>query len=207
MIIYQLAVVRPSDLDAPEFSRQPSLILASQTDLSSFSFFQKGPAGEFINFLTTMVAERAKVGQAMAVSKENHVAHVLRSSHNLCVVAVTDMEYPAMVARSLVGKINSGFGEQYSSRTVDDATTKDQLEFEPLKDYLVKYQDPQQADTIMQVQKELDDTKVVMHQTIESLLLRGEKLETLVEKSNDLSVQSKTFYKTAKKTNACCIVM
>ncbi|KAJ2542940.1 palmitoyltransferase, partial [Coemansia sp. RSA 1933] len=188
MILYQLAVVRPSDLDEPEFSRKPSLILASQSDLSSFSFFQRGPAGEFVNFLTTTVAERAQVGRAMAVNKENHVAHVLRSSRNLCVVAVTDMEYPSMVARSLVGKINSEFEKQYSSQTVDDATTKDQLEFEPLKDYLAKYQDPQQADTIMKVQKELDDTKAVMHQTIESMLLRGEKLDSLVEKSNDLSV-------------------
>ncbi|KAJ2087638.1 palmitoyltransferase [Coemansia sp. RSA 1813] len=207
MRIYQLAVVRPSDLDAPESSRQPSLILASQTDLSSFSFFQRGPAGEFINFLTTMVAERAVVGKAMAVAKENHVAHLLRSSHNLCIVAVTDIEYPAMVARSLVGKINSEFGQQYSSWAVDDATTKDQLEFEPLKDYIDKYQDPNQADTIMKVQKELDDTKVVMHQTIESLLQRGENLSSLVDKSSELSAQSKTFYKTAKKTNVCCIVM
>ncbi|KAJ2214381.1 palmitoyltransferase [Coemansia sp. RSA 487] len=150
-----------------------------------------------------MVAERAVVGKAMAVAKENHVAHLLRSSHNLCIVAVTDIEYPAMVARSLVGKINSEFGQQYSSWAVDDATTKDQLEFEPLKDYIDKYQDPNQADTIMKVQKELDDTKVVMHQTIESLLQRGENLSSLVDKSSELSAQSKTFYKTAKKTNTC----
>ncbi len=42
------------------------------------------------------------------------------------------------------------------------------------------------------------------HNTIEAVLQRGEKLDDLVSKSEDLGLQSKTFYKTARKTNACC---
>lgn len=37
------------------------------------------------------------------------------------------------------------------------------------------------------------------HKTIESVLERGEKLDSLVDRSNALSAQSKMFYKTAKK--------
>ena len=37
------------------------------------------------------------------------------------------------------------------------------------------------------------------HKTIESVLQRGEKLDNLVDRSNQLSMQSKAFYKTAKK--------
>ena len=65
------------------------------------------------------------------------------------------------------------------------------LPFPELKNYIVKYQDPQQADSIMKIQKELDETKIVLHKTIESVLERGEKIDTLVSKSNDLSSQSK----------------
>lgn len=72
-----------------------------------------------------------------------------------------------------------------------------------LNTLIMKYQDPKQADTIMRVQQELDETKVVMHKTIESVLERGEKLDNLVERSNALSAQSKMFYKTAKKQNSC----
>lgn len=57
----------------------------------------------------------------------------------------------------------------------------------------------------MRVQKELDETKIVLHKTMESLLARGEKLDDLVAKSDELSSASKTFYKTAKKTNSCCV--
>ena len=46
----------------------------------------------------------------------------------------------------------------------------------------------------MKIQKELDETKIVLHKTIESVLERGEKIDSLVEKSDGLSAQSKMFY-------------
>ena len=74
------------------------------------------------------------------------------------------------------------------------ASSDPSLPFPQLKEYLEKYQDPQQADSIMKIQKELDETKIVLHKTIESVLERGEKIDSLVEKSDGLSAQSKMFY-------------
>ena len=68
-------------------------------------------------------------------------------------------------------------------------------------------QDPAVADKLTKIQRDLDDTKVVLHQTIESMLNRGEKLENLVDKSSDLSMASQLFYKQARKTNSCCRLM
>jgi len=48
---------------------------------------------------------------------------------------------------------------------------------------------------------------VVLHKTIESMLERGEKLDNLVDKSQDLSMASQMFYKQARKTNSCCKLM
>lgn len=59
----------------------------------------------------------------------------------------------------------------------------------------------------MKVQQELDETKIVLHKTIENVLQRGEKLDNLVDKSESLTASSKMFYKQAKKTNSCCIIM
>ena len=56
-----------------------------------------------------------------------------------------------------------------------------------------------EASGIAAVQRELDETKIVLHQTIESVLQRGEKLDTLVAKSDELSGMSKGFYKQAKQ--------
>jgi hypothetical protein len=68
-------------------------------------------------------------------------------------------------------------------------------------------QDPAAADKLTKIQRDLDDTKIVLHQTIDSVLRRGEKLDTLVDKSADLSLASQVFYKQARKTNACCKLM
>ena len=72
---------------------------------------------------------------------------------------------------------------------------------------LGKFQDPAQADKLLKIQRELDETKIVLHKTIDSVLARGEKLDNLVEKSSDLSMASQMFYKQARKSNQCCTYM
>jgi hypothetical protein len=69
-----------------------------------------------------------------------------------------------------------------------------QLDMPELKNFIQKYQNPDEADSILKIQKELDETKIVMKQTIESVLERGEKIDDLVAKSDGLSAQSKMFY-------------
>jgi len=78
--------------------------------------------------------------------------------------------------------------------------------FPQISEYLAKFQDPSAADKITKIQKDLDDTTEILHKTIDNVLERGVKLDQLVERSDDLSRQSKMFYKQAKKTNSCCIV-
>ena len=99
------------------------------------------------------------------------------------------------------------FLAKYPRSTFASASAATPFPFPELKTYLVKYQDPQEADSIMKIQKELDETKIVLHKTIESVLERGEKIDALVAKSDGLSAQSKMFYTQAKKQNSCCIVM
>ena len=57
------------------------------------------------------------------------------------------------------------------------------------------------------LRQELEQTKLVLHETIEAALERGQKIDDLIVKSNDLSGSSKMFYKTAKKQNQCCSFM
>jgi synaptobrevin family protein YKT6 len=123
------------------------------------------------------------------------VFHVYGRTEGVCGVIITDDEYPGPVAHGLLSKVVDEFTSKYP-RTAYASFNKDspKLPFAELKDYLVKYQDPQQADSIMKIQKELDETKIVLHKTIESVLERGEKIDNLVAKSDGLSAQSKMFY-------------
>ena len=55
----------------------------------------------------------------------------------------------------------------------------------------------------MRIQRELDETKIVLHKTIESVLQRGEKIDDLVAKSDGLSTQSKMFYSESGPVSSC----
>ncbi|KZT38698.1 snare protein YKT6 [Sistotremastrum suecicum HHB10207 ss-3] len=186
-------------------------LLSNASDLSSFSFYQKGSVGEFMTFLSKTVAERTSQGQRQSVQENNYVAHVYNrgGKERLAAVVITDQEYPVRPAFSLLTKILDEFTATVPQTQYDPnpPSSTSAIQFPMITTYLQKYQDPRQADTIMRVQQELDETKIVLHKTIETVLQRGEKLDNLVERSTALSAQSKMFYKTAKKQNSCCVVM
>lgn len=149
-----------------------------------------------------------------SVQENNYTAHVYaRSRDQLTGCIITDDEYPTRVAFSLINKLLDDFSDRVpeskwrsaseAARAKGKATKADGIDFPQIKDYLAKYQDPKQADNIMKIQQELDETKIILvrvgsftlsgqvkhvslaqNKTIESVLERGEKLDTLVDKSN-----------------------
>ncbi|KAI8055708.1 Longin-like domain-containing protein [Syncephalis plumigaleata] len=177
-------------------------LLASELELSHFGFFERMGVKEFLPFFIRTIAERTDIGQRQSVEQDNFVAHAYRRFDGISGVMIVDREYPPRVAYSLLNKMLDEFAQQ-----VPQSNRQPGLVWPSLKNYLTRYQDPRQADTIIKVQQELDDTKIVLHKTIESVLQRGEKLDSLVEKSDMLSSQSKVFYKSAKKQNSCCSLM
>ncbi|KAK1220092.1 palmitoyltransferase [Marasmius sp. AFHP31] len=199
MKIYSISVILAPPSGA-------STTLSNATDLSSFSFYQRGSVGEFMTFMSKTVAERTPQGQRSSVQENNYVAHVYNrgGAEQLAGVLITDQEYPVRPAFSLLTKLLDEFTTKVPQSQFSNPSS---ISFPDINTYIQKYQDPSQADTIMRVQQELDETKIVLHKTIESVLQRGEKLDNLVDRSNALSAQSKMFYKTAKKQNACCVIM
>jgi synaptobrevin family protein YKT6 len=109
------------------------------------------------------------------------------------------------VAFVLLGQILEDFTNEFGD-TWKSCTEAESMAFPKLDEYLQKYQNPAEADKITKIQKDLDETTQILHKTIDSVLERGVKLDNLVERSNDLSAQSKMFYKQAKKTNSCCVI-
>ncbi|MCJ1313522.1 palmitoyltransferase [Agyrium rufum] len=185
---------------------KPAHELCAETDLSSYSRFTGKNYAEFMTLFSKTVAERTRPGQRQNVEERDYTFHAYGRTEGVAGIIISDRDYPAMVAHQLLSKVVDEFLSKYP-RTSYSSNPPPKLEFAPLKEYIVKYQDPQQADSIMKIQKELDETKIILHKTIESVLERGEKIDTLVAKSNDLSSSSKQFYTQAKKQNSCCLVM
>jgi synaptobrevin family protein YKT6 len=160
---------------------------------------------EMLSFLTKTFIKRTQPGQRQSVTHEGYVVHCYVRADGLGGTVTTDLEYPARVAFVMLGQLLDEFtaaqGDSWKS-----VTTPESVVYPPIEEYLVKYQDPAAADKITKIQKDLDETTEILHKTIDSVLERGVKLDNLVERSDDLSNQSKMFYKQAKKTNSCCVI-
>ncbi|XP_030841460.1 synaptobrevin homolog YKT6 [Strongylocentrotus purpuratus] len=180
-------------------------ILKSASDLSSFGYFQRSSVQEFMNFTSKIVVERTQQKLRSSVKEKDYIFHVMCRESNLAGVIISDSDYPPRVSFTLLNKVLEEFSNAVSPSTWP-TLSENSAGYQGLEPYLVKYQNPSESDPMMRIQKDLDETKFIMHDTIESMLNRGEKLDDLVAKSDDLSAQSKTFYKTARKTNSCCVL-
>lgn len=187
---------------------EKALELTSARDLAQFSFFERTGVSQFMTFFAETVSARTESGQRQSIEEGNYVGHTYARLEGLAGVVITDKEYPVRPAYTLINKFLEEYLSLHPLKEWKSATaTSPQFNYDALEAYIKKYQDPGQADSIMKVQQELDETKIVLHKTIESVLQRGEKLDSLVDKSEALSSSSRMFYKQAKKTNSCCIIM
>jgi synaptobrevin family protein YKT6 len=101
------------------------------------------------------------------------------TQNGLSGVVISDKEYPTRVSYSLINNFLGEFlmkypdwrntlldtwldapGSSTSNRTAE--TTPSNLEFPELANYLKKFQNPEESDSIMRVQKELDETKEIL---------------------------------------------
>eukprot|EP00871_Galdieria_phlegrea_P000855 jgi/Galph1/1770/GphlegSOOS_G451.1 len=185
-----------------EGEREP-FILTSAYHLNDFGYFQRNSIREFANFFGKTLVKRVPLGERASVEHEDtYVCHVYVASSGLAAVVLCDKEYPRRVAFTLLGKTIDDFSKENNENTWKNATSE--VTYPALQKIVDEYQDPSKADSIVRIQKDLDETKIILHKTIDSVLERGTKLDALVEKSSDLSMQSKMFYRTARKQNSCC---
>ncbi|KAK2162787.1 hypothetical protein LSH36_91g01083 [Paralvinella palmiformis] len=168
--------------------------------LDSFGYFQRTSVKEFMDFTSKILVERTPIAQRASVKEQEYLCHVYVRSDSLSAVLISDHEYPQRVSFTLLNKVLEEFSAKYSPQqwpTLSDSS----VTFPQCEEFLTKYQNPKEADALTRLQSDLDETKIILHNTIEAVLERGEKLDDLVEKSESLSGQSKAFYKTVRNTN------
>lgn len=105
------------------------------------------------------VAERTKPGVRQDVEEKQYTFHAYASSQGVCGIIISDPTYPKMVAHGLLSKMVDEFTSAHPKSQYTGANVG-QLDYPQLKEYIVKYQNPEEVDSIMKIQQELDATKV-----------------------------------------------
>lgn len=149
-----------------------------------YNFFTRRTSKEFLMFASNEVIKKHKNGDNLMIIEHNNHYMYVHSYHNQKGVVIADKALLKRIVLSLMLEL-------FDKKTLSQET-------------ILSYEKP---DKIEKIQKQLEETTLTIHQTIDSILERGEKLEDLVQKSGDLSNQSKAFYYESKKFNRCCSLL
>ncbi|KAI3524332.1 hypothetical protein L1887_02985 [Cichorium endivia] len=151
------------------------VILANATDVSHFGYFQRVTIRQFIVFVGRTVAKRtpptnATPSNTKLITSLFLVIEYKVHSYNrngLCVLGFMDDHYPVRSAFYVLSQVIDEYQKKHGSSWKNiQADVTDQWPY--LNDALTRFQ----------------------HKTIDSVLERGEKLDSLVENSSDLSAAS-----------------
>ena len=182
------------------------IILSSAFSLAFVSIFQRGTLKDFLNFHSRLVIERVQKDTHAQVQLEKGICYAIANEDKIGVTLISDEEYPKRVAIDFLLKIHDNFKTFLAQQNVNLNSIEEDtdLKFDYIATEIEAWQDPSKKDNIMKLQNELNDVHDIMRQNLNELLKKQENLESLMAKSQDLSLASVNFYKQAKKTNSCC---
>jgi len=165
-----------------------SKILIEKYNLEDYNIFTRNTIKNVMRVLVREVSEQSReTAKAVVVTEKLNDTSTVQiftiRKQNARVVAITDKDYNIRVGIQL---INEAFKE-------------------PNYDKLIKeYKVWKNKDRLTQLEDQLAQSNVIMANGLAEILERGETISELVDKSENLSMQTKMLFRTAKKKNSCC---
>lgn len=99
-----------------------------------------------------------------------HTFHCYARSEGIAGIIISK-DYPKLAAHQVLSKVVDEFLADKTPAEIAAARNDGDISFPPLERHLRTYQDPGEVNSIANIQKELDETKIVLHKTIESVSL------------------------------------
>ncbi|KAH8583913.1 uncharacterized protein ELE39_002671 [Cryptosporidium sp. chipmunk genotype I] len=115
---------------------------------------------------------------------------------------ICDSDFPARIAFSSIFEAYMRIRDQNQHEL--SLLEQDKLMYRTICEILNKYKEPLISDAIIESQIKIDKAREAINVSLKSFLDRGENLDELIQKSNDLSESSKKLFKMSKKTKRPC---
>ena len=173
-----------------DYNRNLNRIIKSEFNLQSINLFYRSTVKELClvaseKLLTSKDDTELRYRIDDEINNIKMIFHIYMGKNDRY-IAITDEKYPTRLITNLF---------------LDLCSTNE------IKEIWNKYREPEKIDKIGIVQKELEETKVIILDSLQKLQIRGESLEQLVLKSDELSNSSKLFMQKSKDLNRCCIII
>ena len=176
----------------------------SQTPLGEISL----ASGNF-HMMALKILEKIKheTNTSKSYSYEKDYIFHFHNKSGLVILCMTTSSFPNRRAYQFIfdvrDKIFESCGDQIN-QAIAFSIKKHLLD--EIKQMMVEYSGPAHEDKIAIVNRNVNEVKEIMVQNIEKIISRGEKIEILVSKSEELEVNARVFKKQANqvKLHFCC---
>lgn len=190
------------------------IIFGENFSLDEVWFFARNKVAEGLRTYAKLFVESASVGEISSLLHEDkriliYIGHDGISS----LVVVTDSYESVSTLHQLLYVIIRNFKDTrfYTDsfdkvkNSDDDISNKEVNEM--LNKLAIEYEKPESVDKIYAITKELEETKKILYDTVDNLIKRGQLMNDLVYKTEELASLSKDFKVQSKKLNRCCSIL
>lgn len=179
--------------------------------LNDFFFFTRSSIKELIIFCCKEISKRIlnekfyriefdddHKEMLLKYNLQNIICNVLMSDDKIYCI-VTNNKYESLPIYELILQIKEKIKER--PKTIRESDNNILMNMTTnTEEHLIE-------DRLSLIKKDLDDTREELMISIDKLLNRGEKLEDLIDRTNDLSMSTKLFHKKSNDLNKCCPIL
>lgn len=156
-------------------------------------------AGNFAEVTEQIIAKIPPHNDKLTYSHGNYLFHYI-CEDRIIYLCITDDDFERSRAFLFLNEIKRRFQASYGQLAAETAMPYAMnSEFaRVLANEMKHYSESSDVDTISKVHSELDELKNIMVKNIDNVALRGERLELLIDKTENLNSGSVTFRKTSR---------
>ena len=159
----------------------------SNYNLSDFSIFYRPFIKSGIEDVTKKIIKKCEPGYyQLEHNIRDYDLLIFGYADKNYTIIITDTKYPEYRSKELLLNVSKN--------------TLTQIELDKMFE---TYQHP---DKLTEIKKELEETKKIVMDNVDKLLLRQGSLDELLEKANALQISSEDFVDSTNNLNRCCII-
>jgi hypothetical protein len=179
-------------------------VVARGKDVLSEVFQGKKPAtGNYATVAAQLLKRFPTVDAKNTYNCNDDLNFHLLSSGGLFFLCLADKSVKLRIAYSFLGEVEKEFLSTYGDGWKSANAYSLNGFQKSMKSLMKKWNDPQ-VDQLSRVQSQVEEVKGVMQNNISKVLERGEKLEVLVDRTQNLAQSAQQFHKRSKKV-ACAM--
>lgn len=177
-------------------------------DLDSFYFYEKPSIKKICLSIAKILSIKSKTDDISSISDENlkdYIINVKPYSNDLSIIMITNHKYSNSTLINFFHDISKICNQKINlwNKVAEDQD----IDFPEFKDIIIKYSDINNVDKISIINNQLDQSRIILIDSIQKVINRGEKIDDLIIKSEDLEIISDIYIRKTKNLNSCCIIL